>query len=162
MINIKIICVGDLKEKYLKEYEAEYVKRLSKYCKLEIITLKDEKLPTTLNESNINIVKEKESNLILQKLNNFANSYIFVLDENGKEFTSTEFSKKLESIPITGYSTICFVVGGSLGLAENVKKASKELLSFSKLTFPHQMIRIFLEEQLFRAFKITNGETYHH
>ena len=79
MINIKIICVGDLKEKYLKEYEAEYVKRLSKYCKLEIIVLKDEKLPTSLNESNINIVKEKESNLILQKLNNFANSYIFVL-----------------------------------------------------------------------------------
>lgn len=162
MINIKIICVGDLKEKYLKEYEAEYVKRLSKYCKLEIIVLKDEKLPTSLNESNINIVKEKESNLILQKLNNFANSYIFVLDEKGKDFTSTEFSKKLESLPTTGYSTICFVIGGSLGLAENVKNAGKELLSFSKFTFPHQMIRIFLEEQIFRAFKIMNGETYHH
>lgn len=162
MINIKIICVGDLKEKYLKEYEAEYVKRLSKYCKLEIIVLKDEKLPTSLNESNINIVKEKESNLILQKLNNFANSYIFVLDEKGKDFTSTEFSKKLESLPTTGYSTICFVIGGSLGLAENIKKSAKELLSFSKFTFPHQMIRIFLEEQIFRAFKIMNGETYHH
>jgi len=162
MINIKIICVGDLKEKYLKEYEAEYVKRLSKYCKLEILTLKDEKLPATLNESNINIVKEKEANLILQKLNNFANSYIFVLDEKGKEFTSMEFSKKLEGLPTTGYSTICFVIGGSLGLAENVKNVSKELLSFSKLTFPHQMIRIFLEEQLFRAFKIISGETYHH
>lgn len=162
MINIKIICVGDLKEKYLKDYEAEYVKRLSKYCKLEIITLKDEKLPSTLNQSNINIVKEKESNLILQKLNNFTNSYIFILDEKGKEFTSMEFSKKLESLPTNGYSTICFVIGGSLGLHENVKKSAKELLSFSKLTFPHQMIRIFLEEQLFRAFKIINGETYHH
>lgn len=162
MINIKIICVGDLKEKYLKDYEAEYVKRLSKYCKLEIITLKDEKLPTTLNESNINIVKEKEGNSIIQKLNNLQNPYIFVLDEKGKEFTSPEFSKKLEVLPTTGYSTICFVIGGSLGLSQNVKKSAKELLSFSKLTFPHQMIRIFLEEQLFRAFKIMCGETYHH
>ena len=162
MINIKIICVGNLKENYLKEYEAEYTKRLSKYCKLEVITLKDEKLPTTLNESNINIVKEKEGNAILQKLNNFPNSYIFVLDEKGKEFTSVEFSEKLTKLPTTGYSTICFVIGGSLGLSENVKKYSKELLSFSKFTFPHQMIRIFLEEQLFRAFKILNSEIYHH
>ena len=162
MINIKIICVGDLREKYLKDYEAEYVKRLSKYCKLEIVVLKDEKLPTTLNSGNINIIKEKEGNAILQKLNNLSNAYVFVLDELGKEFTSVEFSKKLENIPTTGYSTICFVIGGSLGLAESVKEYSKELLSFSKFTFPHQMIRIFLEEQLFRAFKIASGETYHH
>ena len=113
MINIKIICVGDLKEKYLREYEAEYVKRLSKYCKLEIICLKDEKLPTTLNESNINIVKEKEGQAILQKLNNLNNSFNFVLDEHGKEFTSVELSEKISKIATEGNCTITFVIGGS-------------------------------------------------
>ena len=162
MINIKIICVGDLKEKYLKEYEAEYVKRLSKYCKLEIICLKDEKLPTTLNESNINIVKEKEGQAILQKLNNINNSFNFVLDEYGKEFTSIELSEKISKIATEGNSTITFVIGGSLGLSKQIKESANVLLSFSKFTFPHQMIRIFLLEQIFRAFKINNNETYHH
>lgn len=161
MINIRIICVGDLKEKYLKEMQEEYIKRLSKYCKLEIITLKDEKLPSTLNTSNCNIVKEKEGQAILSKLN-VSNSYTFVMDEKGKEYTSVELSEKLDKIMTMGNSTINFVIGGSLGLCDSIKQKGNELISFSKLTFPHQLIRMFLLEQLFRSFKILNNETYHH
>ena len=161
MINIKIICVGDLKEKYLKDMQAEYLKRLSKYCKLEIITLKDEKLPAVINESNCNIVKEKEASLILSKINT-PNSYTFILDEKGKEYTSVELSNKIDKIMTYGNSTINFVIGGSLGLAQNIKDKGNELISFSQLTFPHQLIRMFLLEQLFRSFKIIHNETYHH
>jgi len=161
MINIKIICVGDLKENYLKDMQAEYLKRLSKYCKIEIITLKDEKLPTTLNESNCNIVKEKEAYSILSKLNT-SNSYTFVLDEKGKEYSSVELSSKIDKVMTLGNSTINFVIGGSLGLSEAVRKAANEVISFSQLTFPHQLIRMFLLEQIFRSFKILNNETYHH
>lgn len=161
MINIKIICIGDLKETYLKEMQAEYVKRLSKYCKLEIMTLKDEKLPSTLNESNCNIVKEKEAALILSKLN-APNSYTFILDEKGKEYCSVELSQKIDKVMTLGNSTINFVIGGSLGLSDSVKNKGNELISFSRLTFPHQLIRMFLLEQIFRSFKIIHNETYHH
>ncbi len=161
MINIKIICVGDLKENYLKDMQAEYAKRLSKYCKLEIITLKDEKLPSTLNENNCNIVKEKEANAILAKLN-APNSYTFVLDEKGKEYTSIQLSEKINKVMTMGNSTLNFVIGGSLGLTDSVRNKASEIISFSRLTFPHQMIRMFLLEQIFRSFKILNNETYHH
>ena len=161
MINIKIICVGDLKESYLKDMQAEYAKRLSKYCKLEIVQLKDEKLPSTLNESNCNIVKDKEANSILSKLST-PNSYTFVLDEKGKEYTSVELSEKINKIMTMGNSTINFVIGGSLGLTDSIRNRGNEIVSFSRLTFPHQMIRIFLLEQIFRSFKILNNETYHH
>ncbi len=161
MINIKIICVGDLKESYLKDMQSEYVKRLSKYCRLEIIQLKDERLPSTLNESNCNIVKEKEANAILAKLNT-PNSYTFVLDEKGKEYTSVQLSEKIDKVMTMGNSTINFVIGGSLGLTDSVRTKGNETISFSRLTFPHQMIRMFLLEQIFRNFKILNNETYHH
>ncbi len=161
MINIKIICVGDLKEFYLKDMQVEYTKRLSKYCKLEIIQLKDEKLPNTLNESNCNIVKEKEANAILAKLNT-PNSYTFVLDEKGKEYSSVQLSEKIDKVMTMGNSTINFVIGGSLGLTDSVRNKGNETISFSRLTFPHQMIRMFLLEQIFRSFKILNNETYHH
>lgn len=162
MINIKIICVGDYKEKYLKEMNNEYLKRLSKYCKLETIVLKDESLPSVLNEANTNAVKEKEANGIIAKLKSFTNPYIFVLDEKGAEYDSQALAKKIDSIPTKGHSTIVFVIGGSLGLTDQVRKMANEVLAFSKLTFPHQMIRVFLLEQLFRCFKINNNETYHH
>ena len=161
MINIRIICVGDLKEKYLKDMQDEYTKRLSKYCKLEIVTLKDEKLPSTLNDGNCNIVKEKEGQAILTKLN-ISNSYTFVMDEKGKEYTSVELSEKIDKVMTMGNSTINFVIGGSLGLTDTVRRAGNEIISFSKLTFPHQLIRMFLLEQIFRSFKILNNETYHH
>lgn len=162
MINIKIICVGDYKEKYLKEMNDEYTKRLSKYCKLETIVLKDESLPSTLSDSNINAVKEKEALSILDKLDSFTNPYVFVLDEKGKEFDSVSLAKNISNVATYGHSTIIFVIGGSLGLTDTVRKKANTLLSFSRLTFPHQMIRVFLLEQLFRCFKINNNETYHH
>jgi len=127
----------------------------------EIIQLKDEKLPSSLNESNCNIVKEKEANAIIAKLNS-PNSYTFVLDEKGKEYTSVELSEKINKVMTMGNSTINFVIGGSLGLTDSVRNKGNETISFSRLTFPHQMIRMFLLEQIFRSFKILNNETYHH
>lgn len=162
MINVKIICVGDYKEKYLKEMNNEYTKRLSKYCKLETIVLKDESLPSALNEANVQAIKEKEAKNIIDKIVSITNPYVFVLDETGAEFNSVTFAEKIEKIPVKGHSTIVFVIGGSLGLTDDVRKKAHEVISFSKLTFPHQMIRVFLLEQLFRCFKINNNETYHH
>lgn len=162
MMNIKIICVGDFKEKYLTAMNDEYLKRLSKYCKVETIVLKDEKLPDNLNQSYITQVKNKEGIAILSKIKHLTNPYIYVLDEKGVELTSIQFAQKLNDIPVKGYSTICFIIGGSLGLSDEVKNIANETLSFSKLTYPHQLIRVFLLEQIFRCFKINNNEQYHH
>lgn len=159
MLNINIICVGKLKENYLKEAILEYSKRLSKYCNLKFIELQDERLPNKINDSVINEIKAKEGKKILENIKK--DSYVMTLDLKGKQFTSEEFSKSLEKITVKGYSTITFIIGGTLGLSKEVLDASNELISFSKMTFPHQLIRVFLEEQLFRAFKISNNETYH-
>ena len=159
MLNINIVCVGKLKEKYLKDAIDEYSKRLSKYCNLKILELNDEKLPSKINESVINNVKKEECSRILKSLKK--DSYIIALDLNGKQYTSEEFSIKLEDIAVKGTSNITFIIGGTLGLTEEVKCKAKELICLSKMTFPHQLIRVFLLEQLFRAFKISNNETYH-
>lgn len=159
MLNINIICVGKLKEDYLKLAIAEYSKRLSKYCNLKFIELQDEKLPNKINESVINEIKEKECKKILENIKK--DSYVMALDLKGKQFTSEEFSREIENIKIKGFSSITFIIGGTLGLTNEVLNVSNELISFSKMTFPHQLIRVFLEEQLFRAFKISNNETYH-
>ena len=159
MLHINIICVGKLKEKYLQDALSEYSKRLSKYCNLNIIELPDEKLPNNLNDSLINQIKQKESNNILSHIEK--GSYVLALDLKGKQFSSEEFSKRITDISLNSFSSITFIIGGTLGLYENVLKNSNELICFSKMTFPHQLIRIFLLEQIFRAFKIANGETYH-
>lgn len=159
MVNINIICVGKLKEKYLKEAVSEYSKRLSKYCNLSFTEIPDERLPVKINENTINEVKSKEGYKILNTIKK--DSYILILDLKGKQFTSEEFSDKLENITVRGYSNITFIIGGTLGISQKVLKESNELISFSKMTFPHQLIRVFLLEQLFRAFKISNNETYH-
>ena len=159
MININIICIGKLKEKYLKDAAMEYSKRLSKYCKLTITELSDEKLPNKINGSIINNIKNEECAKILKNIKK--DSYVVSLDLKGKEFTSEEFSKKIDAIGVNGYSTITFIIGGTLGLTNEVLKKSNELICFSKMTFPHQLIRVFLLEQLFRGFKILNNETYH-
>ena len=159
MLHINIICVGKLKEKYLQYALSEYSKRLSKYCNLNIIELPDEKLPNNLNDSLINQIKQKESNNILSHIEK--GSYVLALDLKGKQFSSEEFSKKITAISLNSFSSITFIIGGTLGLYENVLKNSNELICFSKMTFPHQLIRIFLLEQIFRAFKISNNETYH-
>ena len=159
MLHINIICVGKLKEKYLQDALSEYSKRLSKYCNLNIIELPDEKLPNNLNDSLINQIKQKESNNILSHIEK--GSYVLALDLKGKQFSSEEFSKKITDISLNSFSSITFIIGGTLGLYENVLKNSNELICFSKMTFPHQLIRVFLLEQIYRAFKISNGETYH-
>ncbi len=159
MLHINIICIGKLKEKYLQEAMSEYSKRLSKYCCFNITELPDEKVPDNLNESIIYNIKEKESEKIISHIDK--NSYVMTLDLKGRQFTSEEFSKKIDNISLNSSSNITFIIGGTLGLSENVLKTSNELICFSKMTFPHQLIRVFLAEQLFRAFKISNNETYH-
>ena len=159
MLNINIVCVGKIKENYLKDAIAEYSKRLSRFCNLNIIELQDEKLPEKLNDSIINEVKNKECSKMIQSIKK--DSYIICLDLKGKEFSSEEFSKKIENIALNFNSSITFVIGGTLGLNNEILSLASEKVCFSKMTFPHQLIRVFLLEQLFRAFKISNNETYH-
>lgn len=158
MLSIEIICVGKIKEKYLKDALEEYSKRLSKYCKLTITELPDEKIPDKLNPSLENDIKAKECNNIISHIKK--DSYVIALDLKGKEFSSEEFSKKIEDLSMQT-SHITFIIGGSLGLTEELLKASNLKVCFSKMTFPHQLIRVFLLEQIFRAFKISHNETYH-
>lgn len=159
MLNINIICIGKIKENYLKDAISEYSKRLSKFCNLNIIELQDEKLPSKLNDSIINEIKNKECNKIIQNIKK--DSYVICLDLKGKQFSSEEFSQKLDNIALNFNSSITFIIGGTLGLNQEILSTSNEKICFSKMTFPHQLIRVFLLEQLFRAFKISNNETYH-
>jgi len=158
MLTIQIICVGKIKEIYLKDTLAEYSKRLSRYCKLAITELPDEKIPDKLNPSLANDIKSKECTNIMSHIKK--DSYVIALDLKGKEFSSEEFSKKLDSLSMET-SSITFIIGGSLGLTQELLNICNLKVCFSKMTFPHQLIRVFLLEQIFRAFKISNGETYH-
>lgn len=158
MLTIEIVCIGKIKEKYLQDAISEYSKRLSKYCKLNIIELPDEKIPDKANETISNQIKEKECNKILNHIKK--DSYIIALDLNGTQFSSEDFSKKIDSISMEN-SNITFIIGGSLGLTKYLLNNCNLKVSFSKMTFPHQLFRVFLLEQIFRAFKISNGETYH-
>ena len=158
MLTINIICIGKIKEKYLRSALEEYSKRLSRYCKLTITELPDEKIPDKLNDSLAYEIKSKECNNIINHIKK--DSYIIALDLNGKEFTSEEFSKKIQNLSMES-SHITFIIGGSLGLTQEILNICNLKICFSKMTFPHQLIRVFLLEQIFRAFKIANGETYH-
>lgn len=159
MLHIDIICVGKIKEQYLKDAVAEYSKRLSKYCSLTITEISDEQVPNNLNDKLAQNIKQIESNHILSHIKR--DSYVICLDLKGKQFSSEEFSKKIENIALNDSSNITFIIGGTLGMSDELLKKSNELICFSKMTFPHQLIRVFLLEQLFRAFKISNNETYH-
>lgn len=159
MVHINIICVGKLKEGYLKDAVNEYSKRLKKYCELNIIEINDEQLPSKVNESIIEQIKEKECKKIMENIRN--DSYVIPLDLRGKQYTSEEFSSKIDTIQTQGYSNITFLIGGTLGLTNEVLSRANESICFSKMTFPHQLIRIFLLEQIFRGFKISKNETYH-
>lgn len=158
MLHIDIICIGKLKEKYLKDAMDEYSKRLSKYCNLNIIELLDEKIPTNNSDKLFYEVKNKECTKIASHIKK--DSYIIALDLTGKQYSSEEFSKKIDNISLN-YSNITIIIGGSLGMTEQFLSTVHEKICFSKMTFPHQLIRVFLLEQLFRAFKISNNETYH-
>lgn len=159
MLNINVVCVGKMKESYLREATQEYSKRLSKYCNLKVVELPDEKLPSKLYNSQILEIKEKESKKIISSIKN--DSYVICLDLKGKEMTSEDFSKKMEDISLRFNSTITFVIGGTLGMSDELLEKADETICFSKMTFPHQLIRVFLLEQIFRAFKIAKNETYH-
>ncbi|MCW6111964.1 23S rRNA (pseudouridine(1915)-N(3))-methyltransferase RlmH [Clostridium sporogenes] len=158
-MNISIISVGKIKEKFLKAAIDEYSKRLSKYCKLNIIEVTDEKTPDNASLKEENIIKEKEGNLILKHIKD--TSFVIALDLKGKSITSEEFSNLIENCRLTGKSTITFVIGGSLGLSEQVLSRANYKLSFSKMTFPHQLFRVMLLEQVYRAFRILCREPYH-
>ena len=158
MLTINIICVGKIKEQYLKDAINEYSKRLSRYCKLHIIELPDEKIPEKCNNTISEDIKEKECLNIINHLPN--DTYSICLDLKGKEFSSEEFSKNIETLSLVT-SSITFIIGGSLGITANLRNLCKQSICFSKMTFPHQLIRVFLLEQIYRAFKISNGETYH-
>ncbi len=156
MIKIKIICVGKIKETYLNSGISEYLKRLSGYCNVEIIEVKDEKISNNTSDEKI---KEIESNRILEKIDD--KDYVILLDLKGKQLNSVELASKMDSLISQGVGNYAFVVGGSLGVSENLQKKANFLISFSRLTFTHQMVRLLLLEQIYRAFKINNNETYH-
>ena len=162
MLNIKIICVGKIKDKSLVNLIEEYKKRLSKYSKLEIIEIEDEKLTKCNSKALEEQIKDTESKKIKEKLEKQGKSISFALDLKGKQFDSVEFSNKIQEISTYSSSSISFVIGGSLGLTDEVLNLCDYRICFSKMTFPHQLIRLFLLEQIFRSFKILNNETYHH
>lgn len=158
-MNIQIISVGKLKEKYLKQGIAEYVKRLGPYAKVEIIEVPDEKAPEQLSETEMEQVKAAEANRILSKIGQ--DVHVVALAIEGKQQTSEQLAKNLDQLATYGKSKVAFVIGGSLGLSDEVLKRSNEQLSFSKMTLPHQLMRLVLVEQIYRAFKINRGEPYH-
>lgn len=158
-MNINIITVGKLKEKYLKLGIEEFSKRLSKYCKLDFVELDDEKCPENLSEKDMLIVKDKEGKKILSKIKN--NSYVIALAIDGKNLSSEELADTISNLGVRGHSHITFIIGGSLGLSDEVLKRADYKLSFSKMTFPHQMMKLILLEQIYRSFRINNNEPYH-
>lgn len=159
---ITILCVGKVRESSLISLINEYLKRISKYNKINIVEINDEKFDKNLSENEKLQIKNIECNKIIEKINNITNPYVISLDLKGETLTSENLAKKISEISTYNSSNIVFVIGGSLGLNENILKISNLMLSFSTLTFPHQLIRLFLVEQIFRSYKILNNETYHH
>ena len=158
-MRISIVCVGKIKEKYLKLGIDEFSKRLSKYCKLEVIELDDEKAPENLSDKEMMMIKEKEGKKILSKIKD--NSHVIALAIDGKNLSSEELADTIDNLGVRGTSHIVFVIGGSLGLSDDVIRRANYKLSFSKMTFPHQLMRLILLEQVYRAYRINNGEPYH-
>ena len=158
-MKITLITVGKIKEKYLKDAIAEYSKRLSRYCKLEIIEVADEKTPDQASETVEENIRNKEGERILKHIRD--DMYVITLEIGGKMLSSEELTQKIETLGIQGESSIAFVIGGSIGLGKEVLKRSDYALSFSKVTFPHQLMRVILLEQVYRSYRIMNGEPYH-
>ena len=158
-MNITLITVGKIKEKFLKDAISEYSKRLSKYCKVNIVEVSDEKTPDNASEKKELAIKEKEGDLILKHIKD--NMYVVALDLKGENLTSPEFAEFIRKLGVKGESNITFVIGGSLGIAEKVLRRANYKLCFSKMTFPHQLFRVMLLEQIYRGFRIIKGEPYH-
>ena len=158
-MKITLIAVGKLKEKYLKDAIAEYTKRLSRYCHLEIIEVADEKTPDQAGNAAEEGIREKEGERILRYIRD--DMFVITLEVDGKMLSSEELADKINMLGIQGHSSIAFIIGGSIGLGKRVRKRSDYALSFSKMTFPHQLMRVILLEQVYRVYRIINGEPYH-
>lgn len=159
MIKITLLTVGKIKEKYFAEAIKEYSKRLSRYCKLEIIEVADEKTPDNASKTMTEQIKNKEGDRLLRYIK--SGMYVISLALDGKTCSSTELASKIERLQVMGNANIAFIIGGSLGLSEAVLNASDEKISFSEMTFPHQLMRVILLEQIYRVFKINANEPYH-
>lgn len=158
-MQINLLTVGKLKEKYWVGAVEEYSKRLSSYCKVNVIEVSDEPTPDNASPAQEEQIKKKEADKLLAKIGD--RDYVIALVIEGKSITSEEFAAHLDKVAVQGFSTVTFVIGGSLGLHESVRKRANYGLSFSKFTFPHQMVRVILLEQVYRAFRIQRGEPYH-
>ena len=158
-MNIQIICIGKLKEKYWTDAIKEYSKRLSRFCTLEIVELKESLLPANASPADEEKVKFEEGKEILKAIKD--GTYVITLEIKGKSLSSEELAQKIDDLGIMGRSNVAFVIGGSLGLSPEVSKRSDFKLSFSRMTFPHQMVRVILLEQIYRSFKINRHEAYH-
>ena len=159
MMKITILCVGKIKEDFYRKAVLEYAKRLGRYCKLEIIEVSDEKTPDFAGSALEKQIKEKEGERLLRYVKE--GMYVIALAIDGISFDSIQMSKEIEKLGITGKSSLAFVIGGSLGLSEQVLKRADMKLSFSKMTFPHQLMRVILLEQIYRSYRIINHEPYH-
>ena len=159
MKKVTLITVGKIKEKYLRDAIAEYTKRLSKYCKLEIVETADEKTPEQASEAVEEQIRDKEAERILKYVKE--DGYLITLEIKGKQLTSEEFAVKLQKLGVQGRSHIIFVIGGSIGLGRAVLERSDYALSFSKMTFPHQLMRVILLEQIYRSCRILSKQPYH-
>ncbi len=158
-MNIKVVCIGKLKEKYWTDAIKEYSKRLGRFCNLQIVELKESRLPENPSPKDDENVKKAEGEAILGNIKK--DEYVITLEINGKGLDSEELAQKIQKLTVDGISKIVFVIGGSLGLSQEVSNRADFKLSFSRMTFPHQMMRVILLEQIYRAFKINNNETYH-
>lgn len=158
-MRITVVCVGKIKEKFYRDAIAEFEKRLSKYCKYEIVEVADEKTPDNASHAEEEQIKEKEGTRILSKIKDDA--FVCTLEIAGKKFTSVAFASWMEKLTVSGKSHIVFVIGGSLGLHSSVLARSNQAISFSDMTFPHQLMRVILSEQIYRGFRIMNNEPYH-
>lgn len=158
-MNITVICVGKIKEDFFRDAISEYSKRLGRYCKLKIIEVPDEMTPQDVSENAERIIKEKEGERILKAIQD--NMFVYALAIEGKSMDSVAFSEEINRKGIEGQSNIAFVIGGSLGLSEQVYQRADKQISFSKMTFPHQLMRVILLEQIYRGYRIMNHEPYH-
>lgn len=158
-MKITVVAVGKIKEKYYEMAVAEYAKRLSRYCKLEIVEVADEKTPVSAAEATEELIKEREAQRVLRCVKE--NSYLIALEISGRNLSSESFAKRMEELATSGISHLTFVIGGSIGLHGSILDKADLKLSFSEMTYPHQLMRVILLEQIYRGFKIINHEPYH-
>lgn len=158
-MRITILTVGKIKEPYLREAVGEYSKRLRKYCRLEILETADEKTPDRLGAAGAERIRQKEGERLLKRLP--GDAYVITLEISGRQLSSEKFAGRIHNLAVQGVSHIVFVIGGSLGLGRNIRAESDFALSFSEMTYPHQLMRVILLEQIYRSYRIINGEPYH-